>query len=503
MNKLFFFSLYLLLTGNICAQKHDNVWIYSRKTALPSNKITKIIFEPDSVQFEITSFKGAMIAKSGNSISNIDGDLMFYSDGLRILNRVGEIMKNGDSLNAPIDNYWKSREPIGYPAESYVLPLRTDTSKYYLIHFKIIADPSPKYAELRYSLIDMNGDNGMGGVVSKDSVLIKTTSLERSSAVRHGNGRDWWVVTPDNDAKVFYRNLLTPQGFEDPIEQYVPEHPVDPGLAANDLSKFTPDGSKFIHYHPQQNIDIYDFDRCTGEASYNTQIIIPMGTSIWPGSDFEVSPNSRYLYVVGVDFTRIIQYDLLSTDIAASGDTVAYYDGYVHWGGGVAAFGYMQRGPDGKIYIASCSCDLMHVINNPDLPGAACGFVQRAIQLPTWNYGTVPYMPNYRLYDAPSSPCDSLGIDGPVATAEWPGWLLEKGLLYPNPTSDVSTLYLKNWQGAGRMEVSDMEGKIVFQQSVTRDRTSFPVSGWRPGLYVVKVWKDGRVVMVEKLMVSP
>lgn len=501
MKKPLLFSLLLSFANIIAAQKHDNTWIYGRKSSTDLVKITKIIFGSDSIQFDITDFKGAMVSKNSSSISNAGGALMLYSDGLRVFNRSGEIMKNGDSLSAPVDAYWKSRETIGYPAEGYILPLQSDTSKYYLIHHKIIADPVPYWAEVRYSTVDIHGDNGLGAVIEKDAVLVKKDDLERSCAVRHGNGRDWWVITPDNDAKVFYRNLLTPQGFEGPFEQFVPEHPVDPDFGANDLSKFTPDGSKLIHYHPQQNIDIYDFDRCSGEVSYNTQIIIPVGTSIWPGADFEISSNSRYLYISAVDFTRIIQYDLWAADIAASGDTVAYYDGFKHWGGGAAVFGYMQRGPDGKIYIAACSCDLMHIINNPDLPGAACGFVQRAIQLPTWNYVTVPYMPNYRLYDAPGSPCDSLGIDGPVGTAEWPGWLLEKGLLYPNPASDVSTLYLKNWQGAGRMEVSDMEGKMVFQQSVTRDRTTFPVSGWTPGMYAVKIWKDGRVVAVEKLVV--
>jgi hypothetical protein len=185
-----------------------------------------------------------------------------------------------------------------------------------------------------------------------------------------------------------------------------------------------------------------------------------------------------------------------------SGDTVAFYDNFVHWGGQQTVFGFMQTGPNGKIYCTPGGCDLMHVINYPDLPGTACDVVQRAFQLPTWSCGSMAYYPNYRLYDAPGSPCDTLGINAPVGTAEWPQWLLTKGLVYPNPASEITTLYLQGWEGEGQVQVTDTQGHLVWAQPVSRDRTSFPVAGWASGVYYLTVWKAGRPYAAEKIVVG-
>jgi hypothetical protein len=73
----------------------------------------------------------------------------------------------------------------------------------------------------------------------------------------------------------------------------------------------------------------------------------------------------------------------------------------------------MQNGPDGRIYIiANNGENMYHVINNPNAKGKACEFLPHGLVTPTYNGITIPHFPNYRLYDLPDSPCDTLGING-------------------------------------------------------------------------------------------
>jgi hypothetical protein len=192
---------------------------------------------------------------------------------------------------------------------------------------------------------------------------------------------------------------------------------------------------------------------------------------------------------------------MASSQVDMTGDTVAVYDGF-YSGNSAVVFGLMQLAPDGKIYITPCSCPYLHVINNPDLPGSACDVVQRGVQLPTWNYASMPYFPNYRLYDLPASPCDTLGIDTPISTIQQPDIPLVEGLLYPNPAQEQASLYLPGWQGTGRVTITDALGRVVLEQVVSRDRTTFQVRNWPSGVYAVLVWKEGRLVAAEQLVVQ-
>ncbi|MBK6894735.1 MAG: hypothetical protein IPH00_16795 [Flavobacteriales bacterium] len=58
--------------------------------------------------------------------------------------------------------------------------------------------------------IDMSLDSGLGGAVSKNEVLIADTLNEgRITAVRHANGRDWWVFCFKANTNIHHRLLVT------------------------------------------------------------------------------------------------------------------------------------------------------------------------------------------------------------------------------------------------------------------------------------------------------
>lgn len=160
----------------------------------------------------------------------------------------------------------------------------------------------------------------------------------------------------------------------------------------------------------------------------------------------------------------------------------------------------MQLGPDGRIYcVPPNGCYHLHYIEHPDLQGDSCQVVQHGLQLPNVIARSLPVHPNYRLYDLPGSPCDTLGINGYVSSTP-PAPLLppgDDGLHFvPNPASDF--LSLKSAYATAqplRLRFYDAQGRLVHEQAHPRGVRSYTmdVSGLAAGCYAVEVeMEDGR-----------
>ena len=48
---------------------------------------------------------------------------------------------------------------------------------------------------MAYTKFQINIINPTGKVLKKDIIILRDTLLGEFTAIRHGNGRDWWVVT--------------------------------------------------------------------------------------------------------------------------------------------------------------------------------------------------------------------------------------------------------------------------------------------------------------------
>jgi len=302
----------------------------------------------------------------------------------------------------------------------------------------------------------MSLDGGSGGVTIKNQVLISDAlNLGKITSVRHANGRDWWVFCHKANTNTFYRLLVTPNGITvDGTQSIGILRPGDAGQVC-----FSPDGSKYAYYWGVQELEVFDFDRCSGLFTSSTFIEVP-DSNAGPGVAF--SPNSRYLYVSSV--ADVYQYDTQAPDIGASMVHIATWDGFYSPGPPFATlFDIAQLAPDGKIYIATGNgTDKLHVINNPDQPGMACDIQQHAISLPTYNANSLPNHPNYHLGPVDGSVCDSLGINVIVQEAE-----LETAVqAYPNPNNGGFSLSYPAQPSAGELEVRDLSGSIVLRERI-------------------------------------
>lgn len=448
-------------------------------------------------------------------MSDIAGNLIFYTNGCHIYNSLGKIMTNGDTLNSPPTNYWKefcgeNNPSIRQVHGAFALPQPGSAMKYYLFYINAgnWEDPYPSLFSLQYGVIDMDTPDGLGEVVKKDVPLLKDGYYEVAAATRHGNGRDWWIVAPSAKTSdpALYRFLLTPDGMQGPAEQKHALEVIDSAFYGGaQILLFTPDGSKLIQYHIYYGFIMYDFDRCTGLISNPVKVLSPVRYSTWEGLDMEVSANSRFAYVIAKKQKKIIQYDLQSPDVALSGDTVAVYDGYTY-NQNELSFGVMERGPNGKIYVIPGCCYSMHVIEHPDLKGTACDVRQHSIDLPTWIYGSLPYMPNYRLYDLPFSSCDTLGIDGPAVGINAPEGETPRFVLSPNPAAREAHLAIRGGAPPGlRLSLADVTGRILHTETVApgAEMYTFALEDFlRNGLYLVRAETRGETLWIGKLSVA-
>ncbi len=229
-------------------------------------------------------------------ISDNLGNLLFYTNGNYIADATDDTMLNGSNLTPGwfADSYGSGGFPMGQGA--IIIPFPNDANKYYLFHEDGVVLSTPvncvQPVNLFCSIVDMTLNNGLGSVVSKNvSILSDTLILGELTAVKHANGRDWWLICHKNFSDKFYMILITKYGIGNIYSQNIG---FSYGYGGEGQNVFSPNGEKYARYKPPDGLDVMDFDRCTGQFSNWNHIQINDSAS---GGGVAFSSNSRYLYV--------------------------------------------------------------------------------------------------------------------------------------------------------------------------------------------------------------
>ena len=430
------FRLWILMTciglaNCLQAQKHDYIWLSGfNSTPFFDATVFAINFNSNDSPFIYNIMDSIALGDANIAISDSFGSLAFYTNGCLIRNRHGKIMQNGDSINSGPNSYlyqiYCGPSGLGtYPVSQGLFSVPIIENNYGLFHVRINFDQTswPNFMcyinALQYTQINMEGDQGLGTVVFKDSVLIEGC-FQIAVANKHANGRDWWILLADNTLGRFYRFLQTPEGMQGPWYQDIENLTTTDTFFYAGWTEFSPDGNRLMINDIQTGVSLYDFDRCTGLLS--SPEFLPANYQLnGHGYGAAFSPDSKRLYVVRGALKRVEQYDLSAPNIAASKSTVAIWDGVYDTllpAGALLQtfFSYFQHGPDGKFYNWAGDSRYMHVMDFPNRPATQCSFRQRAIRLPNYTFNPNAYYPNYRLGPVDGSACDTLGIDNvPVA----------------------------------------------------------------------------------------
>lgn len=360
MKKIVVLSL-LILTITSYGQKEANNWYFGNKAGLDFSNGTAVVLENS----QMTGRKGCA------SLSDENGNLLFYTNGSSVWNRNHTIMPNGTSLTGTSWFSWATINTL------VALPLPDSNSKFLILTIESLG-------KFSYSEINMTLDAGLGAVTANKNKPINNFLNQRITAVKHSNGKDIWVITHLTGKFVCY--LVTSSGISlTPIETIIG---ADYNFGLYDYSqiKVSPNGKKLAIAHYEADIiEVFDFNTTTGAPSNPIEIKDSFETH---PQGLAFSGSGNILYVSGgyshyYSENGILQYNLKANNINASKVNLANFIPSSSWGA-------LQMAPDGKIYITrgpsnydSPTISYLSVINKPEVLGIGCDFQLDAINLGT------------------------------------------------------------------------------------------------------------------------
>ncbi|MBK9253986.1 MAG: T9SS type A sorting domain-containing protein [Saprospiraceae bacterium] len=431
--------LFLMFTITIInAQKEDFIWLWGDEPfdiILPDRRAdttlgaSNIDFNFDPVKIYYDPNRVIDMAGANASICDQNGKLMAYSNGQVLYNgnhqaitdtiNYFEVTNNSQCNEWEYNNFGDSNMSIpgGLLGHQRVVILPVG-DEYYILYnnYNYCTNVVDKIA---YSKFVINSENPNGKLIVKDHILIEDTLVFAIYAIRHANGKDWWVINLNKNNTKIQRFLINQYG----IHYYgTIESGLDDRTGHGQIC-ISPDG-KYLAWYIFSSFTLTGgyvafatFDRCDGTISKLTGKVFP-SLALTGGVSF--SADSRYLYVGNRD--NIFQYEISDGEMINE-QVVAVFDGFYFSIPNVSIeysvnFCWMLLGPDGRIYVVPTSATQKYlgVIANPHEKGKACDVLQHSIVMPTRFTRTIPNLPNFRLGPLDGSPCDTLGLDNhPVA----------------------------------------------------------------------------------------
>ena len=358
-----FFSILLILcfiASNSIAQKEGNIWYFGDHAGLDFNS---------GVPVPINN--SAMYQREGCAvISDSDGQLLFYTNGQLVWNRIGKPMNEGLLLQGGQSS-----------TQSAIIAKKPGNNTLYYVF--TVPDGIGDIG-LRYTIIDMSLNNGYG-----DFLFAGTTTLnagpteEKVTAVAHENGTDIWIITHLWDSDAFYAFLLTENGIDKNQVVISNTGLFHQGAALSaGYMKASPDGSKLaIITRINNSFQLFDFNSQSGIIS--NPVTFP---SQYPlGYGIEFSPKGDMLYISDYSATKsITQFDLTLpvNEIVNSGIIIGAVSN--------TFIGALQIAPDGKIYVSKFDHSssnpyygdkFLGAITFPEKRGLDCLFVEDDLYL--------------------------------------------------------------------------------------------------------------------------
>lgn len=307
---------------------------------------------------------GALSTYEGcSSASDILGNLLFYTNGVDIYNRNHQLMANGSGLNGNTST----------TQSALVIKQPGNASIYYVFTL----DKEGGTAGCRYSLVDMSLAAGMGSVTVKNT-FVYGPSTEKLCATRHCNGTDIWIVSHELNSSVFRSYLLSSTGLSStPVTSAVGS--IVSASGSNFYStygqmKISPNGKKLglVHFD-YSRMELFDFNASTGSVSN----ALTLSSSLSSPYGCEFSPDGTKVYSSEFVGGKVSQWDIC----AGSNTAIVNSKQTFSASSPIVIYGSMQLAPDGKIYVARSGMTDLAVINDPNMTGSSCNFVDVGLSI--------------------------------------------------------------------------------------------------------------------------
>jgi len=191
MKKLgFVISTLIFSTLFASAQNEGNIWYFGENAGLDFNGGTPIALTDGM----LNTFEGCA------TISDNNGDLLFYTEGMVVYNKNHVLMPNGSGL-------------LGHSSstQSSIIVKKPASSTIYYIF--TVDGSTGNGGGLNYSEIDITLDGGLGDVNANKNINLIPFTCEKVTAVVHQNGSDFWIISPELNTNIIYSFLLTSSGL--------------------------------------------------------------------------------------------------------------------------------------------------------------------------------------------------------------------------------------------------------------------------------------------------
>jgi gliding motility-associated-like protein len=295
-----------------------------------------------------------MVAIEGcASVADSAGNLLCYTNASGVWDRQDRLLAGG-SLGS---------STAGTNAVQGALLLKHPGQPRQYLLFTVDEAQNQFAAGLRYAVVEMAANGQTGQVLLP--ALQRLTPVgyrvtEALTAVRHANGTDYWVIVHGHLNSEFLSYHLTAAGPDTvPVRSHVGSYHsfTNPGVPL----RGSPDGRLLAAVVPAGGgTELLDFNNLTGQLS-NARLVPGMPT----GYGLEFSPDNTLLYLSGGG--GLWQANLRS---GAPTTLITY-----------SSSGTLQRGPDGRIYIATYQLRSLDVITFPNVPGPGCGYQAATVSL--------------------------------------------------------------------------------------------------------------------------
>ena len=371
--RMFYVSV-LFWLQQASAQKEANSWYFGWQIAVDFNTGVPVALNNSAMN----QYEGCSAISDKNT-----GALLFYSDGQNVYTANHTLMPNGTGLTGEQSS----------AQSALIVPLPGSTTQYYV--FTAGEYFSGGISGYRYSIVDLTLNGGLGDVTATKNVLLYAPACEKLCCVKNVAGTGYWLATHEFSGNNFVMFEITSSGVSAPHvvpcgTSYANENPIG-------CMKFSPDGTRIATVLSGQNLaEVYDFNATTGDVS-NAMTIGPVASNMYVyGVSF--SPNGDLLYVSEENSNFLSQFDVtLGTAAAITASKVSVGTT------SQLAFQTLQLAPDGKLYCTNNGSFYLGVVNDPNVYGPSCNYVDAGFYLDglTVGYGLPGFVENLFMENVP------------------------------------------------------------------------------------------------------
>lgn len=367
-------------SNNAVSQSTANNWVFGVGGGLTFDNNTPAN-APSNYQSSMNQWEGVA------TMSDDNGDLLFYTDGASIYDELGNIVNDPNSTSSP-------HELKGDPSSTQsaiIVPDPADDEQYYIFTVDAFANTDG----LQYVIYNPYSEE------MTVPILLDGNVTEKLTAVKKGDNSGYYIVSHDWDNDAFLVYMVDCNGLTTLLPQNVGADHNNGTNSTLGYMKFNSDGTKLAIANTYGNtndgfgfVQVFDFDNLTGVISPNNIVSIGMnnalsatdGSTLFTPYGIEFSPNGQLLYISevgsgvqiqinqinGLETMSLWQYDLNWSN--SSPNTSALQEIGTVQTSNISlttplfnyCFGALQVGRDGKIYIAMDERSELGTINIPN-----------------------------------------------------------------------------------------------------------------------------------------